>query len=275
MTIRDVISADGTSIVYRVSGPPDARPLVLLHGWAESLTCWGTGVVDELSTRYRVIAADLRGHGYSGAPESGYDDPENWAADIAAILDAESAIDGAVLLGWSYGGLVICDYLAEHGTSEVDGIILVSAINGIGPGKAGGTTGPAMRAAMPAVFDESPGTAVRAFAAFGDANIGSGEGKGVDAQRLFGASLSTPPRVRKALFVRTTDHDDMLRTLDVPALLMHGTADTVVDIAASEHAAALIPDVHTSYWDGAKHGLFIEDPGKFVAEVSEFIDTLA
>lgn len=272
MSIRDVTSADGTRIVYRVSGPPDARPLVLLHGWAESLICWGGTVVDELSTLYKVIAVDLRGHGYSDAPESGYDDSTNWAADVAAVLDAESAIDGAVLLGWSYGGLVICDYLAEHGTAEVDGIVLVGAITGIGPGKAGGTTGSAMQAAIPGVFEESPGKAVRAFAAFGDAN--TGPDRGIDAQRLFGASLATPPRVRKALFIRTTDHDDMLGSLDIPALIMHGTDDTVVDIASAKHAAELIPDVTTSYWEGSKHGLFIEDPGKFVAEVSEFIDAL-
>lgn len=85
MAIRDATSADGTTIVYRVSGPADARPLVLLHGWAGNLRCWGRAA-DDLAARFRVIAVDLRGHGYSDAPLAGYDDPKNWAADIAAVL---------------------------------------------------------------------------------------------------------------------------------------------------------------------------------------------
>lgn len=36
--------------------------------------------------------------------------------DVAAVLAAEDVTENAILLGWSYGGLVICDYLAAHGT---------------------------------------------------------------------------------------------------------------------------------------------------------------
>ncbi len=273
MPIREVRSADGTAIVYRVSGPENARPLVLVHGWSANLTCWGTAA-DELARQYRVIAVDLRGHGYSDAPESGYDDSANWAADLDAVLTAELVTSDAVLLGWSYGGLVITDYLAVHGTGAIAGVVFVGAINGIGPGQPGGRTGDAMQNAIPGVFAERPGAAIRAFSAFGNAMTGPGEDKGAIAQRMFGASLATPPRVRKALFLRTLDHDDVLRGLDVPALLIHGTADPVVDIEAGRHAAQLIPNVHTSYWEGSQHGPFIEDPARFVREVGEFIASL-
>lgn len=274
MSVREAVSADGTAIVYSVTGPDDARPLVLLHGWAASLKCWGDGVLDGFAQRYRVIAVDLRGHGYSGAPETGYDDPANWANDVAAVLDAEAITADAVLLGWSYGGLVLCDYLASRGTGAVAGIVLVGGITGIGRGQAGGRVGSAMRSAIPGVYSEDPGTALRAFKAFGNANTGPGEDKGVDAQRLFGGSLSTPPRVRAALFDRSTGHDDLLRNLDIPAFVLHGTADPVVEIPAGQHAAQLIPDVRTSFWEGTQHGPFIEDPQRFVAEVSEFVDGL-
>lgn len=273
MSIREVSSADGTAIVYRVRGPENARPLVLVHGWSANLACWGTAAA-ELARQYRVIAVDLRGHGYSDAPEAGYDDPANWAADIDAVLAAERVTSDAVLLGWSYGGLVITDYLAVHGTGAVAGVVFVGAINGIGPGQAGGRTGAAMQAAIPGVFAERPGAAIRAFSAFGNAMTGPGEDKGVTAQRMFGASLATPPRVRKALFLRTLDRDDVLRGLDVPALVIHGTADPVVDIEAGRHAAQLIPNVRTSYWEGSQHGPFVEDPQRFVREVTEFLDSL-
>ncbi|MFE3293091.1 alpha/beta fold hydrolase [Rhodococcus sp. NPDC059234] len=274
MAIRETASADGTSIVYRVDGEPGARPLVLLHGWAQSLQCWGEEVLGALAARYRVIAVDLRGHGYSGAPESGYDDSKLWAADVAAVLDAESVDSGAVLLGWSYGGLVLCDYLAVSGAAAVDGIVLVGAITSIGRGEKGGRVGSAMRAAVPAAMSEDPREAIRALGSFGTALTGQAAGNGVASQALFGASLSTPPRVRAALFDRAVGHDDLLTTLEIPALVLHGTADTVVDVSAGRHAAELIPKATASYWEGCDHGPFVEDPQRFVAEVTGFVDGL-
>ncbi|ANS30253.1 alpha/beta fold hydrolase [Rhodococcus opacus] len=274
MAIRETVGVDGTPLVYSVTGDPDARALVLLHGWAQSSKCWGPGVLDELAARYRVIAVDLRGHGYSGAPDTGYDDSAVWAGDVDAVLTAEGVTSGAVLLGWSYGGLVICDYLASNGTSAVDGVVLVGAITSIGRGEAGGKVGAAMRAAIPGAMSEEPREAIRALGAFGNALTGPPEGKGAQSQALFGASLTTPPRVRAALFNRSASHDDLLRSLDVPVLVLHGTEDSVVDVSAGRHAAELIPQARASFWEGCDHGPFVEDPERFVKEVGEFVDNL-
>lgn len=274
MAIRDVVSADGTSIVYRVTGPADGRPLVLLHGWAGNLRCWGRAA-ELLAERFRVIAVDLRGHGYSDAPAAGYDNPKNWAADIAAVLAGESVESGAVLLGWSYGGIVLTDYLAAHGTSAVAGAIYSGSQAGIGRDVPGAAPGPAMQQAIPDVFEESPGKSMRGFAAFGNANTGPSRDKGEQAQLLYGGSLATPPRVRKALFYRTTDNTETLRTLDIPVLVLHGTADPVVPIDNGRYIATTAPDSRASYWEDAQHGLFIEDPDRFTTEVTEFIDGLS
>ncbi|PQP23773.1 alpha/beta fold hydrolase [Rhodococcus opacus] len=274
MAIRETVGVDGTPLVYSVTGAPDTRTLVLLHGWAQSSKCWGPGVLDELAARYRVMAVDLRGHGYSGAPDAGYDDSAIWAGDVDAVLTAEGVTSGAVLLGWSYGGLVICDYLASHGTSAVDGVVLVGAITSIGRGEAGGKVGAAMRAAIPGAMSEEPREAIRALGAFGNALTGPPEGKGAQSQALFGASLATPPRVRAALFNRSASHDDLLRSLDVPVLVLHGTEDSVVDVSAGRHAAELIPQARASFWEGCDHGPFVEDPDRFVKEVGEFVDNL-
>lgn len=274
MAIREAVGVDGTPLVYSVTGDPDARALVLLHGWAQSSKCWGPTVLDELAARYRVIAVDLRGHGYSGAPAAGYDDSAVWAGDVDAVLTAEGVTSGAVLLGWSYGGLVICDYLASHGTSAVDGVVLVGAITSIGRGEAGGKVGAAMRAAIPGAMSEEPREAIRALGAFGNALTGPPEGKGAQSQALFGASLVTPPHVRTALFNRSASHDDLLRSLDVPVLVLHGTEDSVVDVSAGRHAADLIPRARASFWEGCDHGPFVEDPGRFAKEVGAFVDNL-
>ncbi|MEU6185994.1 alpha/beta hydrolase [Nocardia sp. NPDC047038] len=273
MAIRDVVSADGTNIVYRVSGPAHGRPLVLLHGWSANLRCWG-GAADDLAAHMRVVAVDLRGHGYSDAPAAGYDDPKNWAADVAAVLAAEGIASEAVLLGWSYGGIVLTDYLTAYGTGAVAGVVYTGSMANIGPGVPGAATGSMMREAIPGVFEESAGRAVRAFGVFGNANTGPGADKGPDAQRLFGASLATPPAVRKALFYRTVDNTETLRTLDVPVLVLHGTADRVVPVDNGRYIAEAVPDARVSFWEDAQHGLFIEDRSRFVAEVRAFIESL-
>ncbi|MDI9918450.1 alpha/beta hydrolase [Rhodococcus sp. IEGM 1379] len=274
MSIREAVSVDGTSIVYRVTGNPDATPLVLLHGWAQSSQCWGEQVLSDLASQYRLIAVDLRGHGYSDAPEAGYDESANWAGDVAAILAAEGITENAVLLGWSYGGLVICDYLAAHGTGAVAGAVLVGAITSIGRGEKGGKVGSAMRSAVPGAMSEDPREAIRALGAFGNALTGPPEGKGAQSQALFGYSLSTRPRVRAALFNRAVGHDELLRSLDIPVLVLHGTEDSVVDVSAGKHAEELIPKAQASYWEGCNHGPFVEDPSRFVSEVSDFITGL-
>ncbi|AYJ51066.1 alpha/beta fold hydrolase [Rhodococcus sp. P1Y] len=272
--VRQASSIDGTNIVYRVSGDRGARPLVLLHGWAQSSACWGDNLLDDLAENFRVVAVDLRGHGYSDAPVGGYAESANWAGDVEAVLTAEGIESDAILLGWSYGGLVICDYLAEHGTGAVAGVVFVGAITSIGRGEAGGRVGTAMRAAVPGAMAEEPRVAIKALGSFGHALTGPVEGKGAQAQALFGLTLSTAPRVRAALFDRTVSHDDLLRTLDVPALVLHGTSDTVVDVSAGKHAASLIPTVTESYWDGVDHGPFVADPQRFLGDVTAFTSAL-
>ncbi|MFX1759316.1 alpha/beta fold hydrolase [Rhodococcus sp. R1101] len=281
MAVREVAGIDGTSLVYRVFGSDTAPVLVLVHGWAQSSRCWGDRVLDALARDFRVVAVDLRGHGYSQASETGYADRALWAGDLAAVLAAESVSEAnpAVLLGWSYGGLVICDYLAEHGAGAVAGLVLVGAITSIGRGEKGGRVGASMRAAIPAAMSEDPEEAVRALGSFGNALTGPveggglREGKGAVSQALFGASLSTPPRVRAALFDRAVGNDDLLADLEVPVLLLHGDADSVVDVSAAHHAASLLRRVTTSIWEGVDHGPFVEDPDRFVAEVGEFART--
>jgi non-heme chloroperoxidase len=269
MAIQEVRSVDGTSIVYRTGGAVDAPPVLLVHGWSADLRCWGR-VFQDLAANFRVIAVDLRGHGYSGAPDTGYDEPKNWAGDIAAVLAAESIDSGAILLGWSYGGIVVSDYLAEYGSSAVAGVIFTGAMANIGRGVPGAEVGEAMQQAIPDAFEESPGRAMRGFTAFGNANTGSARDKGADAQRLFGASLATPPFVRKALFYRSVDNTETLRGLDVPVLVLHGSADPAVPVADGRYIAETAPLGRASIWEGAQHGLFLEDPDRFVTEVGEF-----
>jgi pimeloyl-ACP methyl ester carboxylesterase len=84
------------------AGDPDGDPLVMLHGWPQHWWCWRK-VIPGLADRYRVICPDLRGHGWSDAPEGGYGKPQ-FARDLVGLLD-ELGLDRVKLVGHDWGSM--------------------------------------------------------------------------------------------------------------------------------------------------------------------------
>ncbi len=268
-SLASAVSSDGSTIAYRVLGDPAARPLVLIHGWAQSSACWGADLLDELATRFRVVAIDLRGHGHSTVAESGYDSSAQWADDVEAVLDAAGIGDGAgaILLGWSYGGIVVSDYLAARGEGRVAGIVLCGAVTSISRSP-GGAVGPAMMAVADGGFDEDPAKAIAALSGFGSAMMQSGDG--ASRQRIFGLSVATPPAVRGKMLNRRVDNEDTLRALTIPALVIHGEHDGVVLPSAGRANAEMIPGGRYVGFAESAHAPFVEEMPAFLAELDAF-----
>ncbi|HEX8082831.1 MAG TPA: alpha/beta hydrolase [Solirubrobacteraceae bacterium] len=88
---------------FHVAEAGDGLPLVLLHGWPQHWWMWRL-VMPTLATRFRLIAPDLRGMGWSDAPDGPYDKP-TLAADVLAILD-EMGIGRFRLMGHDWGAFV-------------------------------------------------------------------------------------------------------------------------------------------------------------------------
>ncbi|MFD1148956.1 alpha/beta fold hydrolase [Saccharothrix hoggarensis] len=256
-----LLTAEGVRLSVRESGPVDAPAVVLVHGWAQSGEVWSP---DPTSRSY---APDLRGHGASEITEGGYRDSASWAADLKAVLDHVGR--PAVLVGWSYGGLVITDYLRAHGTAGVSGLVLVGAITELGRGRPGGATGRLVEATLAPSLSEDPGVAVPALAEFCRDQAPGLPGELV--QRLLGTALRVPPRVRRDMFRRDVDSAAVLRAVDKPTLVVHGTADEVVDPAAGEYAAALIPGADLRRYDRTAHAPFLEQPERFAADLAGFV----
>jgi pimeloyl-ACP methyl ester carboxylesterase len=85
------------------AGPPTAETIMLVHGWPQHWWCW-RAAIPTLAKRFRCIAPDLRGHGWSAAPERGYD-KESLAKDMIGLLD-RLEIDRAGYVGHDWGGWV-------------------------------------------------------------------------------------------------------------------------------------------------------------------------
>lgn len=110
MAERRTVEVGGIRLAYRVSGVPDAPPLVLVHALGENADDWAT-VTPELARRHRVYAVDLRGHGRSDWP--GDYSLELMRADVLGLLDA-LGLDRVDVIGHSLGGIVAYLVAAER-----------------------------------------------------------------------------------------------------------------------------------------------------------------
>lgn len=269
----EVVGAGGARIGVRVAGTDSGPPIVFVHGWAQSARAWDAQFADpRLRERFRLLALDLRGHGGSDVPSGGYDDPAVWADDLAAVLGL--AGEPAVVVGWSYGALVITDYVRVHGTAGLAGIVLVGGITEIGKGHPGGWVGSAMRSALPDALADDIDVALPALTRL-IAQMSVNPLPGAVAQAMLGASLSVPPPVRAALFSRDVDSAEVLASIDVPTLVTHGTEDATVDSRAGEYAAGKIPGAATRWWVGVGHIPFVEAAPEFNETLARFVEERA
>ena len=113
----------GVTRVWECAGPPGAPALMLIHGvTCTALLNWGT-VFAPLAAQFRVVAADLRGHG-DGIRASSRFRLEDCADDIAALATV-LGVSRFTAVGYSMGGLVAQLVYRRH-APLVSGLVLCS-----------------------------------------------------------------------------------------------------------------------------------------------------
>lgn len=104
------IRINGSMLHYQQLG--EGRNLVLIHGLLGNLAFWYFSVLPELLRDFRVCLYDMRGHGRSDMPRSGYRSAE-MAEDLRGLLD-HLGIEHAHVAGHSFGGAVALHYAAHY-----------------------------------------------------------------------------------------------------------------------------------------------------------------
>jgi pimeloyl-ACP methyl ester carboxylesterase len=110
-----ITSADGTVLHAEAFGPVEGPPIVLGHGWTESLQFWIYQIRALAERGYRVIAYDLRGHGQSEAAAGDDYSIDRFGEDLEAVL--AQALPGdrrAVVAGHSLGAMAIAAWARNH-----------------------------------------------------------------------------------------------------------------------------------------------------------------
>jgi len=114
--------SSGVRIHYQQVG--EGPDLVMVHGITGNLAVWHLRIVPALSERFRILTYDLRGHGYSGTPPTGYS-PDDMATDLLQLLEALE-IERPVVIGHSYGADIAL-YLAARNPEAVREVIAIEA----------------------------------------------------------------------------------------------------------------------------------------------------
>ena len=253
-------------------GNPQGRPILFIHGFSQCYLSWSPQLGSDLARDFRLVALDLRGHGQSDKPRDAYGDSQHWADDINGVINT-LGLDGAVLCGWSYAGVIILDYIRHYGEDRIGGSQFVGAISKLGSEDALAVIGPAFLNLVPGFFSAEVEDSVSALYNFLQAcfvNPPSVE----ELYPALGYNLMVPPHVRQGLLSRMVDNDDLLPRIRKPVLITHGAQDSIVlPVVVEQHKAAM-EHARVQILPGSGHAPSMEEPEAFNRGLREFVRSL-
>lgn len=271
MNTHKVRGGGGVQLHVVETGNPKGRPILFIHAFSQCSLAWSRQLDSELARDHRLVAMDLRGHGLSEKPRDAYGDSRLWADDVAAILSALN-LDRPVLCGWSYGSLIIQDYLRHYGDGRISGIHFVGGITKLGSDAAMAVMTPELLSLVPGFFSTDAEESVRSLnglvrLCFVD------EPSAADMYLWLGYNVSVPPHVREALFSRVIDNEDFLPSIRKPVLITHGAKEAIAkpEVVKQHKAVLTHAEIHTPPHAG--HAPFWEDSSAFNQRLRAFVET--
>lgn len=252
------IGAENTApmqLYYEDNGA--GAPIVLLHGWPLDSRSWEPQLPALTQAGYRVVTYDRRGFGRSTRPSTGYDF-DTLADDLHAVLEHLDLAE-VTLIGFSLGTGEVARYIGRHGTDRVAACVLIESL---APTFARSETNPhgadqgAVTGIQQAILTDRYAWLTGLLGDFLnlDQNLGTRVSEetvramwqaGADASPL--ATWACPEGWLEDF---TTD----ITHIDVPTLVLHGTADRILSIEGQGRALhAALPHARYIEIEGGPH----------------------
>ncbi len=254
------------------TGNSRGRPILFIHGFSQCWLAWSRQLSSDLADSYRLVAMDMRGHGLSDKPRDGYTDSRLWADDVNAAIQALS-LDHPILCGWSYGPLVILDYIRHFGEDGISGMHFVGGITKLGSDEAMSVLTPAFLSLVPGFFATEVEQSVRSMESLLRLCFLQ-EPSAADLYLMLGYNLSVPPFVRQALLSRSLNNDDHLPKIRKPVLITHGASDAIVKPAVVGQHKEIMAHAQVHLMANAGHAPFWDDAASFNLHLREFVERL-
>lgn len=263
-----VTGGRGTKLYVEEGGNPEGQPLVFIHGFNQSRHVWAKQFDSELLRDFRLVAFDNRGHGWSEKPVDAYQESEWWAKDLDAVL-TELQLERPVLIGWSYGGLVIFDYLRFYGEKTIGGVNLVGARSRLGTSEAAAETGEHYQALKSKLLAHDMTVALEGIEAF----LSLCSERRLPAEEYYfflGVNAIVPPYVRQALMKRSLANEDIMTKLSAPFLITHGNEDQIVLPQHAIYNSGQLRHAKLCWYEETGHMPFWEHAERFNQELKAF-----
>jgi pimeloyl-ACP methyl ester carboxylesterase len=259
----------------------EGDPVVLLHGWPQHWFCF-RGLIGPLAERYRVLAVDMRGFGWSDAPRRGYG-KEQMGEDVISLLDA-LGLDRVRLVAHDWGGVSGFFICVRHPERIERYVALNTGHLWVAPD----------RSLLANVWRLLWYQALMTVPGLGDVWIRRAVVPGISremrrhgiwdeaAVESFGAQFTEPPRVRatQALYRQFLYRElpALLRgrwrraRLEVPTLFLHGERDPVISPELVRRVAGDPGPLELRFLPRLGHFLMEQSPDTVADEVLGFLE---
>jgi pimeloyl-ACP methyl ester carboxylesterase len=254
-------SHDAGTIHAVSAGPEDAPPIVLSHGVTLSVRTWFYQLEALPDAGFRTIAFDHRGHGESTLGETGHS-IDNLAQDVRTVLLSLDLRD-AVLVGHSMGGVAVQAFVTRYpelARERLRGIVLLSTLARTPfASRVGRLEGPLERLVQ--VLPDSTPLWDAKNLGFVISRLGFGakpKPSHVELVRRMMRDCSDETRRLAPKALVGLDLSDDITHIDLPTLVIGGTADVLTPPGEARRIASLIPNARLELLPGGGHMLMLE-----------------
>jgi non-heme chloroperoxidase len=254
------------------SGPP----VVLVSGWPLDSRSWEPQVLPRLQAGHRVIVYDRRGFGRSSRPTEGYDF-DTLAADLDKLLTALD-LDDVALVGFSLGTGELARYVGTVGTGR---LAACAFIESLAPSFVKSEENPkgvdqeAVDGVRQAILDDRAAWLTGLLGDF--LNLDDYLGKRVSEDTVHtmwnAGSEASPIATWACVLTWLEDFEEDIKKIDVPTLIVHGTADRILSIEGQgRRLHAALPDARYVEIEGGPHVLCVTHADEVNRELLAFLD---
>ncbi|MFK7881945.1 alpha/beta fold hydrolase [Roseobacter sp.] len=264
--LGQIVTVEATPIHVRVVG--NGPDLVLIHGASGSLRDYTFDLVDRLKHRYRVIALDRPGLGWSGRLAPDYGGVWNAAAEPPAVQARllQGAVEALgvtrpIVLGHSFGGAVALAWALEQ-PDETAGLVLLGAASNPWPGDLGAlyqinssVLGGALVVPMITAFAPDKRIEDTVASIFAPQSMPKGYLEHIGPEMsLRRTTLRANAQQVNNLRPHIVEMAQKYPDLTLPVEILHGTEDTIVPLKVhSEPLAVLLPNARLTRLEGVGH----------------------
>ena len=233
------------------------RPVVLLHGWPFDGRSWEPQLHPLLDAGYRVINYDRRGFGRSSAPTVGYDF-DTLSADVDTVMRTLD-IQDATIIAFSLGTGELARYVGKHGTDRLRSVVFIESLIPTfkkGPDNPNGVDEAGVAGVQQAILADRYAWLQGMMDNF--LNLDDYRGKLVSedtVRAMWSAGTDASPWATWACPQGwLEDFADDITRIDVPAMIIHGTADRILSIEGQgRRAHEALPAARYVEIDGGPH----------------------